>query len=244
VRQIGDDAPVGTDHLTGPAPLPGNSPADEVDPPTTVADHRSHSLTASQPARRAEAVHQRIAVARAVRRRAATGGRRVGKVRLGDECLAVAEADSQRVRRATADQSDSVVPLAAAAHLPPAGALTDRQDGDQSGPGHNGNDCNRNEMPFGAASAKASLVNRCCRSVVLFGAATARTRNRSTPSARLPAEVDAVHLPNLVRVATEPTADCGARITAARCVRSWPAIDTSACERDRPAPALEGHWRR
>jgi hypothetical protein len=27
-------------------------------------------------------------------------------------------------------------------------------------------------------------------------------------------------------------------------VPSWPAIDTSACERDRPAPALEGHWRR
>jgi hypothetical protein len=57
------------------------------------------------------------------------------------------------------------------------------------------------EMPFGAASAKASPVIRCCRSVVPFGAATARTRNRSTPSARLPVEGDAVHLPlpNLAR---------------------------------------------
>jgi len=27
-------------------------------------------------------------------------------------------------------------------------------------------------------------------------------------------------------------------------VRCWPAIDTVACERDRLAPALEGHWRR
>lgn len=31
------------------------------------------------------------------------------------------------------------------------------------------------EMPFGAASVKASPVIRCCRSVVAFGAAAART---------------------------------------------------------------------
>ena len=57
----------------------------------------------------------------------------VGKTRLGDECLAVAEADGRRVLRATADQSDPGVPLAAIAHLLPGRALTDWQEGDDSG---------------------------------------------------------------------------------------------------------------
>jgi hypothetical protein len=57
----------------------------------------------------------------------------VGKTRLGDECLAVAEAGGRRVFRAMADQSDTAVPLAAVAHLLPARALTDWQEGDDGG---------------------------------------------------------------------------------------------------------------
>jgi AAA ATPase domain len=57
----------------------------------------------------------------------------VGKTRLGDECLAVADAAGRRVLRATADQSDSTVPLAAVAHLLPAQAFRDWQEGDDLG---------------------------------------------------------------------------------------------------------------
>jgi hypothetical protein len=50
-------------------------------------------------------------------------------------------------------------------------------------------------LSFGAAFGQGSPVIRCCRSVVPFGAATARTRNRWTPSTgALAAERDAVHL--------------------------------------------------
>ena len=57
----------------------------------------------------------------------------VGKTRLGDECLLVARAAGRRVLRATADRSDRAVALAAVAHLLPAGALTDWQQGDDGG---------------------------------------------------------------------------------------------------------------
>src|SRR4029079_13923565 len=52
----------------------------------------------------------------------------VGKTRLGDECLAVDHGGGRRVLRATADQSDPGVPLAALAHLLPGRALTDWQE--------------------------------------------------------------------------------------------------------------------
>jgi hypothetical protein len=54
------------------------------------------------------------------------------------------------------------------------------------------------EMPFGAASAKASPVIRCCRSVVPFDAATART----------PRPLDSVGAPANGRRRRAPTADC------------------------------------
>src|SRR3954453_21714458 len=57
----------------------------------------------------------------------------VGKTRLGDECLCVAEAAGRRGVRATADRSHRAVALAAIAHLLPAGALTDWQHGDDGG---------------------------------------------------------------------------------------------------------------
>jgi DNA-binding CsgD family transcriptional regulator len=57
----------------------------------------------------------------------------VGKTRLGDECLLVAEAAGRRVLRATADRSEQNVPLAALAHLLPAGALTDWEAGGLEG---------------------------------------------------------------------------------------------------------------
>ena len=47
----------------------------------------------------------------------------VGKTRLGDECLAAAEADRHRVMRATGEASTSAVPFAGIAHLLPARAL-------------------------------------------------------------------------------------------------------------------------
>ena len=57
----------------------------------------------------------------------------VGKTRLGDECLKVAETSGRRVLRATPDQSNSAVPLAALAHLLPARALTDWHDAGEGG---------------------------------------------------------------------------------------------------------------
>jgi DNA-binding CsgD family transcriptional regulator/tetratricopeptide (TPR) repeat protein len=57
----------------------------------------------------------------------------VGKTRLADECLAVADAAGRRVLRATAEHSDSAVPLAAVAHLLPTGTLTSWQEGEDGG---------------------------------------------------------------------------------------------------------------
>ena len=48
----------------------------------------------------------------------------VGKTRLGDECLAAAEAAGRRVLRATADRSTGAVPFGAVAHLMPGRGLT------------------------------------------------------------------------------------------------------------------------
>jgi DNA-binding CsgD family transcriptional regulator len=48
----------------------------------------------------------------------------VGKTRLGDECLGVAEAAGRRALRASADPSMGAVPFGAVAHLMPADALT------------------------------------------------------------------------------------------------------------------------
>ena len=56
----------------------------------------------------------------------------VGKTRLGEECLAVAEDAGRRVLRAAADHADSV-PLTAVAHLLSGRALADWQDGDDGG---------------------------------------------------------------------------------------------------------------
>ena len=53
----------------------------------------------------------------------------VGKSRLGDECLAAAEADGRRVMRATGEASTSAVPFAGIAHLLPARALVALSDG-------------------------------------------------------------------------------------------------------------------
>ena len=53
----------------------------------------------------------------------------VGKTRLGDECLMVAEADGRRVMRATGEASMSAVPFAGIAHLLPARALVALSDG-------------------------------------------------------------------------------------------------------------------
>jgi DNA-binding CsgD family transcriptional regulator/tetratricopeptide (TPR) repeat protein len=52
----------------------------------------------------------------------------VGKTRLGDECLAAAEADRRRVMRATGEASTSSVPFAGIAHLLPARALVALSD--------------------------------------------------------------------------------------------------------------------
>ena len=57
----------------------------------------------------------------------------VGKTRLADECLIVAEQANRRVLRTSADPSSSAVPLSALAHVLPAGALTDWQGGGQDG---------------------------------------------------------------------------------------------------------------
>ena len=54
----------------------------------------------------------------------------VGKTRLGDECLDLAEAAGRRVLRATADRSTGSVPFGAVAHLMPARALTGFADDD------------------------------------------------------------------------------------------------------------------
>jgi hypothetical protein len=53
------------------------------------------------------------------------GQSRVGKTRLGEQSLAVADAAGRRVLRATAERSHSSVPLAAITHLLPAGALVE-----------------------------------------------------------------------------------------------------------------------
>src|SRR5688500_55981 len=57
----------------------------------------------------------------------------VGKTRLADECLVVAGQANRRVLRASADPSNSAVPLSPLAHLLPAGSLTDWQGGDDHG---------------------------------------------------------------------------------------------------------------
>jgi DNA-binding CsgD family transcriptional regulator len=58
----------------------------------------------------------------------------VGKTRLGEECLAVADAAGRRVLRVTAAPLEGVVvPLAAVAHLLPARALAEWQEGDDAG---------------------------------------------------------------------------------------------------------------
>jgi len=53
----------------------------------------------------------------------------VGKTRLADECMGLAEAAGRRVVRATADRSPTVVPFSAVAHLLPMGALSAFDDG-------------------------------------------------------------------------------------------------------------------
>jgi DNA-binding CsgD family transcriptional regulator/tetratricopeptide (TPR) repeat protein len=54
----------------------------------------------------------------------------VGKTRLADECAARAESAGRRVLRITADRSTEAVPLAAIAHLLPAGSLAELGEGD------------------------------------------------------------------------------------------------------------------
>jgi DNA-binding CsgD family transcriptional regulator/tetratricopeptide (TPR) repeat protein len=58
----------------------------------------------------------------------------VGKTRLGEECLALAEAAGRRVLRATADGSMTAVPFGAVAHLMPARALSTLGDDDAINP--------------------------------------------------------------------------------------------------------------
>jgi ATP/maltotriose-dependent transcriptional regulator MalT len=58
----------------------------------------------------------------------------VGKTRLGDECLDLAEAAGRRVLRATADRSTGAVPFGAVAHLMPARALAGFGDDDVINP--------------------------------------------------------------------------------------------------------------
>ena len=58
----------------------------------------------------------------------------VGKTRLGDECLVMAEAAGRRVLRASADRSTAAVPFGAVAHLMPGRALAAFGDGDVINP--------------------------------------------------------------------------------------------------------------